>query len=73
MPHVVLYPMFTVMHCTVHQYFPQCVCSAQYGSFLQLLNFVLFPYVAQVLYDCEMVPVAPIITGITVAVTLRMR
>ena len=39
--------------------------------FLQFINFVLSRCVAQVLSECfEMVPVAPVITGITFAFTL---
>jgi len=33
---------------TSHQHFPQYVCSAQYGCFLQLLDFLIFRYVEQV-------------------------
>ena len=33
----------------LHQYFPQCVCCAQYGCFLQFFDFVLSWYVAQAL------------------------
>jgi len=47
---VMLFPMFN-MFCTLHQHFPQFVCSAQYGCFLRLLNFVLPLYVAQVLSE----------------------
>jgi hypothetical protein len=49
--HVVLFPTLSVTHCTAHQHFPQCVCSAQYGCFLQFLGVVLAQYVAQALYE----------------------
>ena len=32
--HVVLFPMFSVMHCTVHQHFPHYLSRAQYGCFM---------------------------------------
>jgi hypothetical protein len=32
-------------------YFLKCVCSAQYGCFLQFLDLMLFWYVAQVFYE----------------------
>jgi len=35
----------------LRQHFTQYVCSAQYGCFLQFLNFVLSRYVAQVLSE----------------------
>jgi hypothetical protein len=34
MLHVLLFPMFSFMHCTVHQHFSQFVCRAQYGCFM---------------------------------------
>ena len=58
---------FTLALSTVHA---QC----QYGYFLYFLNFMLSQYVAQVLSEwSEMVPVTPIITGITFAFTFHMR
>jgi hypothetical protein len=42
------------------------------GCFLQFLNFVLSRYVAQVLSDFEMAPVAPVITGITYHICFHM-
>jgi hypothetical protein len=65
-----------VMLCVVLLcwYLSQYVFRAQYGSLLYSLNFLLSWYVAQVcLSDSEMVPVAPIITGITFAFTFHMR
>jgi hypothetical protein len=47
--HVMLFPMLN-MSCTFTSALP-AVCSAQYGCFLQLLNFALSRYVAQVLSD----------------------
>jgi len=43
--------------------------------FWQFLNFVLSWFVAQVLFlsDFEIVPVAPVITGITFAFAFQMR
>ena len=35
----------------LHQHFPQYVCSAQYGCFLQFLDFVVSSYVVQVLSE----------------------
>jgi hypothetical protein len=32
--HYMLFRMFSVMHCTVHQHFPQFVCRAQNGCFM---------------------------------------
>ena len=49
------------------------VCSVQYGCFLHFPDFVLSQYVAQVLSDFEMVPVGPIIIGITSALAFHMR
>ena len=61
----------------LHQHFPQFVCSAQYGCFFLLfLNFVLNYMMLRYCYclrDFEMVPVAPIIAGITFAFTFHMR
>ena len=47
--HVMLFPLFN-MFCTFTSALP-AVCSAQYGCFLQLLNFLLSRYVAQVLSE----------------------
>ena len=43
---------------------PQYVCSAQCCCFLQFPDLALAQYVAELLRDFEMVPVAFIITGI---------
>ena len=67
--HVMLFPLFN-MFCTFTSALP-AVCSAQYGSFLQLLHFALSRYVA--LSHFQTVPVAPIITGITFVFTVHMR
>ena len=48
------------------------MCRAQYGRFLPFLNFVLARYVTQVLSDFEMVPVVPIVIGITFDFTYRI-
>jgi hypothetical protein len=56
----------------LHFYYPQFVYGAQYGCFLYFLNFVLSWYVAQVLSDFEMVPVAPIITGILLVLLINL-
>ena len=52
--HVMLFPLFS-MFCTFTSALP-AVCSAQYGSFLQLLTFALSRYVA--LSHFQTVPVA---------------
>jgi hypothetical protein len=71
--HVVLFPMFSAMHCTVlsHQHFPQYVRSAQDGCFLQFLNFALSGMLLKYycMQDCEMVPVAVIIIIIIITTT----
>jgi len=70
--HVMLFPMLN-MFCTFTSALP-AVCSAQYGCFLQLLNFTLSLYVAQVLSDWFWdIPVTTIITGITSVFTVHMR
>jgi len=43
---------------------PQYVCSAQCCCFLQVPDLALAQYVAELLSDFEMVPVAPTIVGI---------
>ena len=57
----------------LHWYFTEYVCSAQYGCFLYFLDFMFSWYVAHILNDFEIVPVAPIITGITFGFTFHMR
>ena len=54
-------------------YLPKYVCSAQYGFFCAL--FMCFPatLLRYFLNDSEMVPFAPIITGIAFVFTLHMR
>ena len=49
------------------------VCSAQYGCFQYFLDCVLSWYVAKCfLNDCEIVSVAPVITGVTFVFTFHM-
>jgi hypothetical protein len=70
--YVMLFPMLN-MFCTFTSALPT-VCSAQYGCFLQLLNFALSRSVAQVLsqpFSHSSSP--PIITAITVVCTVHTR
>ena len=64
------------MICTSHQQFPQHVCSARCGFFLQFHAVIsCFPGVLLRYYlsDFKMVPLARVFTGITFVVTLHMR
>ena len=57
----------------LHQCFPKYVCSAQYDCFLEFLD-LCFPgmLLTYFLNDFEIVPVAPIIIGITFVFTFQM-
>ena len=70
---MVLIPLVSVLNLL---YFYICTfrsMCAQYGCFLEFLNFMFPWYVAHVfLNDFEIVPVAPIITGITFVFTFHM-
>ena len=58
----------------LRQHFPKYVCSAQYGCFCSSLT-SCYPgmLLTYFLNDLEMVPVAPVVTGITLVVTFHMR
>jgi hypothetical protein len=58
----------------LHQHFPKDVCGAQYGIFLYFINFMVSWYGAHVFSEWFlMVPVTPIITGITLVFTFHIR
>ena len=58
----------------LHQHFPQYVCSAQYDRFwTSFISFFLGTLLRYCASDFEMVPAAPIITGITFAFTFHTR
>ena len=63
----------TLQYVLLHQHTPQCVCSVQYGCFRNSL-ICRFPgmLLKYCLNDFEMVPVAPIITGITFVFIFHM-
>jgi hypothetical protein len=65
--HLMLFPMINV--CTLHQYFLQCVYSANMAVSCSTL-ISSFPVLGYFLKDCKMVPVAPIIASITFVVML---
>ena len=71
---MVLVLSVTVLNLLLHKYFPKYVCTAQYGCFLEFLDFMFSVMLLTYFLNAfEIVPVALIITGIIFVFTFHMR